>query len=261
MTINKLSVTNFRNLNINSLQLSPGVNIFHGANAQGKTNLLEAVYFCAFGRGLRTKHDHELIRWGEATATVQAEFTRSDITSNLHAQIQKGKKFIAIDSMPITALRDLFGRVFAVTFTPDDLRLIKAGPAERRRFMDFELCQLSPIYYAHLRDYYRALRQRNALLKQNCSSEDLEIWDTPLSAAAAKIMTYRADFIRQISATAANIHRKIADGQEELSLQYAPATPDFPAALANAASASTDVSPMPRRGVLTMRKKAMSSVS
>jgi len=229
MTIKNFSASGFRNLEITWQELSQDVNIIHGDNAQGKTNFLEAVYFCAFGRSLRARTDSELITWGKDTAQIRLETERGGIKSQIDAQLEsagkKTLKSISSDFLPIKHMKDLFGRLLVVMFTPEDLRLIKAGPAERRRFMDMEICQLSPVYYADLREYFRTLKQRNALLKQiqreRTGKDSLEIWDAQLVKYGLKIIKTRTSFIQKISETAAEIHKNIAP-QEELRLEYKP---------------------------------------
>ncbi|MCL1842435.1 MAG: DNA replication/repair protein RecF [Defluviitaleaceae bacterium] len=249
MHIKNISVSGFRNLDVKNLEFSPGVNILHGDNAQGKTNLLEAVYFCAFGRSLRARHDSELILWGEKTAFIRAQIERAGYTSVLDARLeQTGKKVIksvALDLISVKHMKDLFGRLLVVMFSPEDLRLIKAGPSERRRFMDMEICQLSPVYYSHLREYFRGLKQRNALLKilqkDKSQKESLSVWDEQLTKYGRKIIKTRMAFVKKISDTAAEIHRNITQNTEELLLEYKPGICDEKYAATLAKSHERDI--------------------
>ena len=217
-------------MNITRQELSPNVNIIHGNNAQGKTNFLEAVYFCAFGRSLRARTDGELIKWNEKNAHLRLETERAGITSTLDARLEnmgkKTAKSISIDFITVKHMKDLFGRLLVVMFSPEDLRLIKAGPAERRRFMDMEICQLSPVYYADLKEYHRALKQRNALLKilqkDKSQRESLSIWDDQLLNYGKRIIKTRTAFVKKASELASEIHKNITQNTETLNLEYKP---------------------------------------
>lgn len=230
MWVNKLSASHFRNLNITCQDLSPGVNILHGNNAQGKTSFLESIYFCAFGRSLRATNDKELIHFGAEAAHVQVEINTDSYQSTLDAHLQKvgtkTKKALAVNHIPIRHMKDLFGRLLVVMFSPEDLRLIKAGPYERRRFMDMEICQLSPIYYSDLKEYHRVLKQRNALLKtlqkDKTQQDILSIWDEQLVSYGQRIMKARANFIKKIDQIACEIHGHITQNVETLKLIYQP---------------------------------------
>jgi len=230
MWVSNISANGFRNLDITGQELSSGVNILHGMNAQGKTSFLEAVYFCAFGRSLRAASDKELVQFDKTAAHVRVDIFRDGYTSTLDAHIErvgsKSKKGISVNRVPVRHMKELFGRLLVVMFSPEDLRLVKAGPYERRRFMDMEICQLSPVYYSDLREYHRALKQRNALLKilQKDSSEQdsLSVWDEQLSNYGNRIMRLRANFIKKINDIAREIHLNITQGTETLELTYAP---------------------------------------
>jgi len=230
MWVSNVSANGFRNLDITGQELSPGVNILHGMNAQGKTSFLEAVYFCAFGRSLRAASDKELVQFDKTIAHVRVDIFRAGYTSTLDAHIEregtKSKKGLSVNRVPIRHMKELFGRLLVVMFSPEDLRLIKAGPYERRRFMDMEICQLSPVYYGDLREYHRALKQRNALLKilqKDAPGQDsLSVWDQQLANYGKRIMKLRSNFIRKINEIAQEIHFNITQGAETLELTYAP---------------------------------------
>ena len=230
MWVKKISANSFRNLSISDEHLSSGVNIIHGDNAQGKTNILEAIYFCATARSPRADNNRELLCFGGNEAHVQVEVERGDYTFTIDAHINingnKSIKTISIDHMVVKNTRELFGRLMVVLFSPEDLRLIKSGPAERRRFMDMEICQLSPVYYSDLRDYHRALKQRNQLLKQlrrdRKQADSLYIWDEQLIKSGLRIMRTRAAFTSKISQIASQTHKNITSGKEKLELTYQP---------------------------------------
>lgn len=237
MHISRISASGFRNLDIDSRELLPTVNILHGKNAQGKTSFLEAVYFCAFGRCLRAGSDRDLIQFGQNAAFVRVDINRAGYTAQMDAFIErvggKTKKGLAVNHVPIRHMKDLFGRLLVVMFSPEDLKLIKAGPYERRRFMDMEICQLSPVYYGDLKEYHRALKQRNALLKiflrdrSKFSQDSLAVWDEQLENFGVRIMKARDAFVKKINNIAREIHKNITQGSETLELKYEPSVVDI----------------------------------
>jgi len=239
MWVSSIAANCFRNLDIHGQELSQGVNILHGMNAQGKTSLLEALYFCAFGRSLRAGHDKELIKFEQPSAHVQVEINRDGYSSTMDAHIQrlgtKTKKGLSVNRVPIKHMKELFGRLLVVMFSPEDLRLVKAGPYERRRFMDMEICQLSPVYYGDLKEYHRALKQRNALLKVlqkgKADAIGLEVWDEQLANYGKRIMKARLAFVKRVSDIAREIHANITQGVETLELTYAPSIANIDAYL------------------------------
>jgi len=230
MFVSQISAKDFRNLSLFRIPLSQGVNILYGDNAQGKTNTLEAIYFCALGRSLRADNNRELVRFGSNEAFVRLEIDKDKTLFEVDASIQltsnKSTKTFSINKIPLKNTRELFGQLMVVLFSPSDLQLIKSGPAERRRFMDLEICQLSPVYYSHLRDYHRALRQRNQLLKllrkDRRQADSLSIWDEQLKISGTRIMNTRAAFVNKISNIAKEIHKNITEGKETLGLIYKP---------------------------------------
>ena len=240
MYVECVSVKGFRNLAPLSLTLSAGLNLFFGNNAQGKTNFLEAIYICSTGRSQRTNTDREMIGYSETDAFVQA-FVRTEqnrydkIDIHLHRSNKKG---IAVNGLPIKKLGQLFGNLLTVIFSPEDLQLIKAGPSERRRFMDIELCQLSAIYYHELQQYYRVLKQRNNLLKSIRTTARLRdtvaIWDDQLVDHGIRVISHRQVFIDELSRLAQRAHTRLTNGCEQLTLVYRPsvAQDDFSQRLA-----------------------------
>ncbi len=227
MYVERVMLKGYRNYNSLDTSLSNGLNVLFGDNAQGKTNFLEAIYFCGTGRSHRTHNDKELISFSEANGyirlTVKKELTETQINVHLKKDAKKG---IAIDGTPVSRLGELFGSLLVVMFSPEDLQLIKASPQLRRRFMDMELCQLSKVYYYELQQYYKALNERNSLLKkirQNKNHmETLFVWDEQLVKYGAKIIKYRQDFINNIDHISSGIHGKITNGKESLSVKYKP---------------------------------------
>ena len=227
MKLHTISFTDFRNLHDSTHELGAGVNILYGDNAQGKTNFLEAAYICATGRSQRGASDREMIRFGEKQAHVCVQIdggTRIDIHLS-----RSGKKRAAINRVPVRRLGDLFGNMLSVVFSPEDLKLIKSGPGERRRFMDIELCQLNRVYYYELQHYYRALKQRNNLLREirrrGSAVDTLPVWDQQLAEYGSKISRRRNTFLELLNPIASDIHARITSRKELLNISYAPNTP------------------------------------
>lgn len=217
-------MTGFRNLQDGEHELFPGVNILFGDNAQGKTNFLEAVYVCSTGRSQRGSADREMINHDLSESRVRVETDDSTLI-DIHLQ-RGGKKSVAINHLPTKRLGDLFGNLLTVSFSPEDLRIIKQGPKERRRFMDMELCQLSRIYYSELLSYYRALRQRNNLLRQikqeRAERATLFIWNSQLATHGAKIFARRKEFCELLNNIAGRLHAAITNHNESLQVIYKP---------------------------------------
>lgn len=227
MYVSKLSLKNYRNLEQINLELNNGVNIFYGNNAQGKTNLLESIYICSTGRSHRTHIDKELINFNEEEAHIQAYCVEENILDKIDIHLKKNlKKGIALNNIPIRKIGELFGKLNAVIFSPEDLKLIKSGPSERRKFIDMELCQINNVYYYNLQQYYKVLKQRNNLLKkiQKDSSlkETLFVWDNQIVEFGIKIIKSRMSFIYKINEISHNIHLNITNNKEKLKIEYKP---------------------------------------
>ncbi len=238
MIIHGLSLKNYRNFSFLDLYLNNGVNIFYGGNAQGKTNLLEAVYFCSTGHTQRTNNHKDLISFDENEAHIKllTRYGTEDLNFsndyyvdkiNIHLKREQAKG-IAVNGVPIRKLSQLFGRLLTVIFSPEDLSLVKAGPSERRKYMDMELCQISPVYCHHIQEYYRVLKQRNNLLKNirhgKMDKDTLFVWDEQLIQNGIKIIQERKLFMERINIFAGDTHNAITNGNEALSILYKPNT-------------------------------------
>ena len=230
MRVHTISFKDFRNLQNGTHELGAGVNILYGDNAQGKTNFLEAAYICATGRSQRGAPDREMINFNQKQAHVSV-LMDDGAQIDIHLS-RDGKKRAAVNHIPVRRLGELFGNMLTVVFSPEDLRLIKSGPAERRRFMDIELCQMNRVYYYELQQYYRVLKQRNNLLRELrrrlASMDTLPVWDRQLAEYGRRISQRRNDFIKLLNPIASGIHARITSGKETLNISY---TPNSPAAL------------------------------
>ena len=223
MQITELTLRSYRSYETLHLAFDPGVQIFLGANAQGKTNIIEALYYAAFGRSHRTSSDAELIRVGADGAYIGLSFRRHDVPGELSFTFARGARRRITYAGESLRQRDLVGILPMVLFSPEDLFLVKGAPALRRRYLDAELSQASPAYYGELLRYTRILKQRNAVLKdireRLAAPDDLPPWDAQLAKSAAYIVTRRIAAVAQLGALSARVQAVLAAG-EELALAY-----------------------------------------
>ena len=223
MQITELTLRSYRSYETLHLAFDPGVQIFLGANAQGKTNIIEALYYAAFGRSHRTSSDAELIRVGADGAHIGLSFRRHDVPGELSFTFARGARRRITYAEESLRQRDLVGLLPMVLFSPEDLFLVKGAPALRRRYLDAELSQASPAYYGELLRYTRILKQRNAVLKdireRLAAPDDLSPWDAQLAKSAAYIVTRRIAAVAQLGALSARVQAVLAAG-EELALAY-----------------------------------------
>lgn len=219
----------FRNYERAELFLEPGVTVLYGENAQGKTNLLEAVYLCCLGRSHRTSKDAELVRWGSLQAQVVTATQSAEGAQEVWVRLCPGgvkKKDIRINQTPVQRIGELMGHINAVMFSPEDLRLVKDGPDGRRRFLDMTLSQQQPAYFYALQRYHRALSQRNELLRKlagsptGALSATLEEWDALLVETGAQVIQRRAAYLERLAAVARQTHAMLSGGKETLTLRY-----------------------------------------
>lgn len=227
MYIEKIRLERFRNYSSADISFSKGFNIIYGNNAQGKTNILEAMFLCASGRSHRTSKDIDLIKVGESEYRVRVSIVKKEEQASIEVSFRKdGKKCIKINEIPRRKIGELMGHLNAVIFSPEDLLLIKEGPSERRRFLDITLSQLKPSYFFDLQQYMKVLAQRNILLKemqQNRKLMDtLDIWNENLVVLGARIVKARNEFLKRLGRIACENHRKLTNGMEEIELVYEP---------------------------------------
>lgn len=225
MIIKRLRVQNFRNYGDLDCIFEPGLNMIIGKNAQGKTNILEAIYSACTGRSFRTRDDKELIQFHKDYARIHLELEESVHNTTLDLTLLKNStKEIRVNRIPIQTYGELIGKALVIAFSPDDLRLVKEGPQERRKYLDREISLISPSYYHSLIRYHKVLKQRNKLLKTlqfNPSHRDTLVnWDEQLCTAGADIITRRLEFIHQISEISHEMHYDISVGKELLTIHY-----------------------------------------
>ncbi len=225
MYISTLKLDHFRNYDSLDLDFSPGTNLFYGDNAQGKTNILEAVYFCGTTRSHRTSRDRELIKFGSEESHLRMEMKKTSVDYRIDMHLKSGKaKGIAINGAPIRKAAQLIGLGNFIFFSPEDLGIIKNGPSERRRFLDMELCQLDKIYVSSLAGYNKVLMQRNRLLKDlSFRPQDmgtLDVWDEQLVSYGSALIRSREKFVQKLREVIGPIHHKLSGGREEINVGY-----------------------------------------
>ncbi|RIV17644.1 DNA replication/repair protein RecF [Alicyclobacillaceae bacterium I2511] len=224
MHIEKLILQQFRNYKNQLLTLHPHLNVLTGDNAQGKTNVLEAVYYLAVGKSHRTNHDMDLIQQGQTMAQLQVVISREEREQELVLQLRGHTKTARINGIVQSKMTDFIGRLQVVLFAPEDLSLVKGGPSVRRRFIDIELGQSQPAYLYHLGQYARTLQQRNALLKQFAhgtrDEEYLSVFDQPLAEHGAQVWLRRSRFLLRMSELVQHTYATLSSSREHLTLDY-----------------------------------------
>ena len=224
MIVRRIALSCFRNYEFESTEFDAGTNVICGRNAQGKTNLLEAVYMLSTGRSFRTRFDRELISFGADGADILAEVSSRGREQSVNLRMSQGRpKRILVNSVKKTA-GELSETVNTVLFCPDDLNLIKEGAAVRRRLMDNAICQIRPRYAEILADFNKLLENKTRILKdwrdKPALLDTLDDFSDGLARASAQLIRYRAAFALRLSEAAAPIHRDFSDGLEELSIRY-----------------------------------------
>lgn len=229
MIIESIELKSYRNYDKLHIDFNQGTNILYGDNAQGKTNILEAIYVCCTTKSHRGSKDRELIQFEREESHIKLTIRKNDVPYRIDMHLKKNKaKGVAVNGIPIKKASELFGIVNVVFFSPEDLNLIKNGPSERRRFLDLELCQLNKLYVYALVQYNKVIAQRNRLLKELMFKpeyeETLDIWDMQLIQYGKEIIGYRQEFVNQLNNMITDIHKKLSGNREELILVYEPNT-------------------------------------
>lgn len=223
MYIKKIKLLNFRNYLNQEIELADGISLFFGDNAQGKTNILEAIFITAIGKSFRAKKEKELINLEKENALIEVEFQKSDRSGKIRIELNPQKN-IYINNIKQKKISDILGNINIVMFSPDDIEILKSGAAKRRRFLDIMISQLRPNYVYHLNRYIKALEQRNNYLRQikyeNKSKEMLEIWDQKLADDAKLVQEYRKEFIEKIKGKINKIHANITQEKEKIEIIY-----------------------------------------
>ncbi len=227
MIIKSIELADYRNYDFLTLQFDKGTNILYGDNAQGKTNILEAIYVAATTKSHKGSKDKDIINFEKDEAHIRTYLEKDGLETKVDMHLRKSKsKGIAIDGQKIKKAADLLGLCNVVLFSPEDLSIIKNGPSERRRFVDMELCQLDSFYLYNLNNYNKIVNQRNVLLKDIYMNpglrETLNIWDSQLVSFGSKVIERRKIFVEQINEIIYGIHKKLSGDKEEIYIKYEP---------------------------------------
>lgn len=233
MIVTEVRLTDFLSYTAEAVRFSGGLNVVTGANASGKTNLIDSIYYAAIGRSSRHSKDKDLIRWGAETGamvTVKVQKRFSTHAVDIYVDPQ-GKKRVLVDGIPISRIGELMGVVSVVFFSPEEIKLVKESPADRRRFLDISLSQQSKTYFYTLSKYNKLLQQRNKILKSYKGRPNLKdmlkIVDGEMIRAGAYLIAERAKFLESLDPLAAEEHLKLTGGKEALKLTYETETVDF----------------------------------
>lgn len=225
MWISNMKINNFRNYKNQEIELNKNLNIFYGQNAQGKTNIIEAIFLSSIGKSFRTNKEKELIKLDENECNLEINFEKLDRDGNIKINIGN-KKNILINGIKIKKLSELLGTINVVIFTPDDINILKGGPQNRRKFLDIMISQLRPKYMHIYTLYMKTLEERNCYLKniqksmQNPKDDFIEIYDEKLAEYGYEIYKYRKEFIEKIKNKIKTIHNNITNNKEEIKIEY-----------------------------------------
>lgn len=227
MIIKSIELADYRNYSSLNLEFDRGTNILYGDNAQGKTNILEAIFLSATTKSHKGSKDREIVNFDKEEAHIRTFLEKEGVETRVDMHLRKsGSKGIAVDGQKLKRAADLLGLCNVVFFSPEDLAIIKNGPSERRRFVDMELCQLDSFYLYNLNHYNKIVNQRNKLLKDMYMNPDLKdtlgIWDMQLVSFGSKIIERRKLFVEQLNEIIYSIHKKLSGEKEEIRIVYEP---------------------------------------
>lgn len=224
MEISSVELKNYRNYSEQKVEFLSGLNVLKGLNAQGKTNLIESIFLCAIGKSPRTNKDKDLIKWNEKFSKITIKFSKISGNKKIELYLFSNQnKAIKINGIPIKKMGELMGEFNAIYFSPDELKLVKESPDERRRFMDIDLSQFNKNYFYALNKYNKVLMQRNKLLKTNnipAIKETIGIWNEHLSNYGSFIISERLKLVEQLSVFAKESHAYLTDNKENMEISY-----------------------------------------
>ncbi len=215
MHITNVELQDFRNYEKIQIEFHPKVNIILGNNAQGKTNLIEAIYLSSLGKSFRTSNDYEMIRFGSKFFRIKIEAEKKTEDICVEMAVSKESKAVKLNGRKIKKISELLENVYIVVFSPEDLKIVKEEPEKRRKFIDRELCQIRPMYFNNISKYKKVLLQRNTMLKENNPKKSLlEVWNYELAEYGSKIIIQRAEFVKKLDKISSEIHKNITNGKE-----------------------------------------------
>lgn len=232
MNVEDIRLINFRNYDNIYLKFNPKINVFIGKNAQGKTNLLEAIYMCAYGKSFRTNRDKEIINFSKEEAYIGSNMNINNYDKFLEIKMDRVKsKRIRINKNELKNYKELYSGLNVVIFSPDDLKIVKEGPSGRRDFMDVGISKVKPVYTYNISRYNKILFQRNNLLKSSRFKKDLinllDVFDMQIASIGTSIILERQRYVEKLSKIANTIHKNISSNNEELELKYISNVPIY----------------------------------
>jgi DNA replication and repair protein RecF len=224
MMINNFLLQNFRNYQDESIKFMPGINILVGDNGQGKTNLIEGIYYLLTGKSYRVQREKELLRWGQREFHLYGDFFIARRKVFLESHYRNRKKVVKVNHVPCRRLSDFVGIINVVFFSPDDLVMVKGGPSERRKFLDLHITQMYPGHVNLLNAYNRVIQQKGALLKsdreRSYKYSQLKIWNEQIIKFGEKIILNRVELTERLQSTASFIYGNLTSQKETLQINY-----------------------------------------
>ena len=225
MRLKSLKMKNFRNYNYLDVDFSENINIFYGDNAQGKTNILEAIYYASTTKSHKNSKEKELINFNSSESHIELNINKNKLDYFIDMHLKKNNtKGIAINKIPIKKASELLGIIHIIFFSPEDLNIIKNGPSERRKFLDIELSQIDKLYLSDITNYNKIINQRNKLLKESLNNanilDTLDIWDEQLIMYGERIEIKREQFLEKMNVIIKDVHKKLSGGNEKIQIIY-----------------------------------------
>ena len=226
MYCKKICVRDFRNIEDQTVEFSEGVNLLVGNNAEGKTNLLEAIFYASVGKSFRASHSPEIIRFGAQSAEISLDYADKDRNQNIKMLIMRDKRRkVEKNGVKIDKMSEIVGGFRSVLFCPEHLSLIKDGPAIRRNYLDIAISRIYPLYIRALQRYNYILKQRNALIKNAYTDRaafdaTAELWSMELAHEAAAISKYRVEYLKRTDARVKDCFYDMMGEKEEVSLSF-----------------------------------------
>ena len=222
MYLKSINLENFRNYSNQYIEFINGINLFVGNNAQGKTNIIEAIYVCSFGKSYRTTKDIELLKFNEEFLRIKLDYNKKDYDKEIEVFINNlNKKIIKENGVKISKIADHVEELPIVIFSPDSLDIVKGAPGKRRMFIDMICCQLSKSYLLTHQEYMKCLKLKNNMLKKDEIDKDyILVLHEKMSDCIEKIVKFRTEVIEKLLIKAKEIHKKLTDSKEEINVEY-----------------------------------------
>ncbi|WP_101773723.1 DNA replication/repair protein RecF [Peptostreptococcus faecalis] len=221
MYIDSLKLINYRNYDNLHVEFNKDINLIVGKNGQGKTNIVESLTLMSIGKSFRSSKDKEIIKFGKDNLYCGCTFLKNGLGKKIEVMVTKDKKGIKVNGVSIKSIQELLGTLNVVVFSPEDLKLVKDGPKERRGFIDREISQIMPRYYSNLTMYNKTINQRNKVLKSNKIDHNLlDVYDEHLSLYGSEIYSTRMKFIEKLSKISNKLHNSLTSNSENMSIIY-----------------------------------------